>query len=201
MKVTPTQKTINEYPQVILASQSPRRRAILREHGIDPVTMPADIDEAVPEDMPPREVPMYLALKKALCIEANHPELAGALLIASDTIVLKDRILGKPADKAEAYAMIDAIRGTCHQVITGVALVEAGKQNKRVFCDVTEVYCKDLSHEEILAYISTDEPYDKAGGYAIQGIFGRHIHHIQGDYENVVGLPFSKMLEEITKMG
>ena len=195
-----TSRTLKDSPAVILASQSPRRLDILRAHGVEPRILPADIDETIPTGMDPREVPMFLALKKALYIETEHPELSGSLIIASDTIVYKDKILGKPANQAEAYAMIDAIRGTTHQVITGVALIEAGNENKRVFRDITEVYCNDVSHEEILAYVSTDEPYDKAGGYAIQGTFGEYIDHIEGDYENVVGLPYEHMVKEIERL-
>jgi septum formation protein len=193
-------RTIADFPRVVLASQSPRRQEILRNHGIDPCILPADITETIPTDMIPSEVPMFLALKKALSVETEHPELEGSLIIASDTIVLKDRILGKPENQSDAYAMIDAIRGTTHQVVTGVALVEAGMQNKRVFCDITTVYCNDLSHDEILTYINTDEPYDKAGGYAIQGTFGKYIDHIDGDYENVVGLPYEHMIKEIERL-
>jgi septum formation protein len=195
-----TSKTLNDFSEVILASQSPRRLDILRAHGTEPRILPADINETIPSGMDPREVPMFLALKKALYIENEHPELEGKLIIASDTIVFKEKILGKPSDPADAYAMIDAIRNTTHQVITGVALLEAGRQNMRVFRDVTEVFCNDLSHEEIQAYVSTDEPYDKAGGYAIQGTFGQYIDHIEGDYENVVGLPYDHMVKEIERL-
>lgn len=189
-----------KYDRIILASQSPRRIEIMREHGLDPEVMPADVDETLPEGIAMEDAVMYLSLKKALSIEAAHPELAGALIIAADTVVYKDEILGKPADRADACHMISAIKNTSHQVATGVALVVAGETPRRSFCNITNVFCRSYSDAEINAYIDTDEPYDKAGGYAIQGTFGRYIDHIEGDYENVVGLPFTQMMAEIEKL-
>lgn len=185
---------------IILASQSPRRIEILKRNGFDPLIMPADVDETLPEGIGMKDAVMYLAMKKALCIEAkitsdqNH---SGSLIIAADTVVYKNGIMGKPADITEARQMITAIRNTSHFVATGVALVIAGENRQRVFCDITEVFCKNYSDAEIEDYIATDEPYDKAGGYAIQGAFGKYIDHIDGDYDNVVGLPYKHMMSEI----
>ena len=144
---------------------------------------------------------MFLALKKALAAEklilGEKPELTGSLIIAADTIVYKDGIMGKPQDIDDARRMITAIRNTTHFVASGVALVVAGEPRRRSFCEITEVTCGDYDDSAIEAYIATDEPYDKAGGYAIQGTFGRYITHILGDYDNVVGLPCIRMLSEI----
>jgi len=172
----------------------------MREHGLDPEVVPANVDETLPEGIAMEDAVMYLSLKKALFVEAAHPELAGALIIAADTVVYKDEILGKPSDRAEACRMINAIKNTSHQVATGVALVVAGEPARRSFCNVTDVFCRSYSDADINAYIDTDEPYDKAGGYAIQGAFGKYIDHIEGDYENVVGLPFTQMMAEIEKL-
>ena len=187
--------------RIILASKSPRRIEILREHGFEPEVIPAHIEENLPEEISPEDAVMFLSLKKALWVEAAllaqdaGPE--DTLIIASDTIVYKDRIIGKPADREDAYAMLDAIRGDVHQVYSGVALIMAGQNRRRAFFERTDVFCKDISEEELLAYIDTPEPYDKAGGYAIQGTFGKYIDHIEGDYENVVGFPYPRFSEEL----
>ncbi len=119
------------------------------------------------------------------------------IIIAADTIVYKDEIMGKPADRAEAYKMLEKLQGSRHYVVTGCALLEAGTQNARVFAEVTEVFVNKLSSEDIEAYLDTEEPYDKAGAYAIQGIFAKHIDHIEGDYDNVVGFPWSRIEKEL----
>lgn len=189
-----------KYQAIVLASQSPRRIEIMNRHGLDPLVIPSDVDETLPDGIEVEDAVMYLSLKKALCIDADHPELSGNLIIAADTVVYKDKILGKPANKFDAYNMIKLINGTSHYVVTGVTLVIAGKPVKRSFCSTTEVFCRRLSQNAINSYIATDEPYDKAGGYAIQGDFGKYIDHINGDYENVVGLPFTQMMKEIQKL-
>ena len=101
--------------------------------------------------------------------------------------------MGKPADAEDAFRMLDSIRGTSHYVVTGVALTDTSTGICTVLSDITEVHCKDYTDEDILHYISTEEPYDKAGSYAIQGYFGKYIDHIEGDYENVVGLPYYRI--------
>ena len=101
--------------------------------------------------------------------------------------------MGKPEDAADAFRMLDKIRGTVHYVVTGVALIDTDTGSVNVLSDVTKVYCKAYTDDDILDYISREEPYDKAGSYAIQGYFGRYIDHIDGDYENVVGLPYYRI--------
>ena len=119
------------------------------------------------------------------------------VIIAADTIVYKEEIMGKPADRAEARKMLEKLQGSRHYVVTGCALLEAGAQNARVFAEVTEVFVNKLSPENIETYLDTEEPYDKAGAYAIQGIFAKHIDHIEGDYDNVVGFPWSRIEKEL----
>ena len=185
---------------VILASASPRRLEILKNHGIDPVVMPTDTDETLPDDAGMTEAVELLSERKARsCYDAvqSDPELFGKyanyVIIGSDTIVWKDEIMGKPADADDAFRMLDKIRGTHHYVVTGVALIDVKSGDTTVLSDITTVYCKDYSDEDIRDYIATGEPFDKAGSYAIQGYFGRHIDHIDGDYENVVGLPYHRI--------
>ena len=213
--------------KIILASKSPRRLEILRKHGIEPIVMPADTDESLPSDIGMEDAVKLLALRKArACYESlkaraeysncsgqsdgsersgNSGQLEGSDLsefkdskiVGSDTIVFTDEILGKPKDRSDAYKMLSAISGTHHYVSTGVAVIDFNTGKEQVCSDVTLVHVAELSPDEINAYLDTDEPYDKAGSYAIQGIFGKYIKQIEGDYENVVGLPFHVLKEMI----
>ena len=181
---------------IILASKSPRRIEILKKHGVDAIIMPTETDETLPENLGMREAVETLALRKSRgCYDTirNNPDYKGCVIIGADTIVWKDEIMGKPIDAADAFRMLDKIRGTVHYVVTGVALIDTDTGRETVLSDVTEVHCVNYSDEDIYNYISQDEPYDKAGSYAIQGYFGRYIDHIEGDYENVVGLPFFRI--------
>lgn len=202
--MTMTSNTSNDNqakaPELILASGSPRRAALLQKRGISFQVIPSGAEESLPKQIPGRDAVMYLSLKKALWVEANHPELAGQIILAADTVVYTNRILGKPSGLEEARDMITEIRNGSHWVYTGVTLLTAGEPNRRCFCDGTQVFVKDFSDEELQAYINSSEPYDKAGGYAIQGAFGTYIHHIEGDYENVVGLPTNRVLEELERL-
>ena len=188
--------------KIILASQSPRRLEILNKHGIEPIVMPADIDETLPDDISCEDAVEKLADKKAMAVYEqvkSDPEYADAVIIGSDTIVYKDKIMGKPVDAEDAFSMLSSIRNTKHYVATGVAIIEVQTGKETVLCDLTTVYCKDYSDEEIWAYIESAKPFDKAGSYAIQGEFSKFIDHIDGDYENVVGLPFHRIETLIKK--
>lgn len=181
--------------KIVLASSSQRRIEMMKKHGFDPIIKPADIDETLPEGIGKRDAVMFLALKKALSIEPDVEK--GSIIIAADTVVYKDGIMGKPRDRDDAFDMLARLRGSSHFVATGVALVAAGENKKKVFCDVTEVFCKNYTDEEIDEYLNTDEPYDKAGAYAIQGIFGKHIDHYEGSFNNVVGFPWEMIEKEL----
>jgi septum formation protein len=186
--------------RIILASASPRRLEIMHRHGIDPVVMPQDTDESLPEGIGMTEAVEMLASAKArACYDAvkDDPAYDGYVIVGSDTIVWKDEIMGKPADKADAFRMLDKIRGTHHYVVTGVCLIDKSTGSESLLSDVTTVHCVNYSDEDIEDYISREEPYDKAGSYAIQGYFGGYIDHIDGDYENVVGLPFYRIEEAL----
>lgn len=186
----------------ILASGSPRRIEMMKKHGISPVVHPAEIDENIPPEHGMCQTVMFLALKKAKAVEAEYLASGGKapIIIAADTIVYKDEIMGKPEDREDAFRMISSLRNDVHFVVTGCALVEAGMQNARVFAEITKVFVKDFSDEELNAYLDTDEPYDKAGAYAIQGIFSEHIDHIEGEYDNVVGFPWERIEKELAKL-
>ncbi len=192
--------------KIILASASPRRREILEKHGIDPIVIPTDADEFLREGIGMTDAVKILAERKARsCYTSirHNPDLLnkyqGHVIIGSDTIVFKDEIMGKPVDEADAFRMLDSIRGTSHYVVTGVCLIDVDSGDSAVISDTTTVWCKDYSDEDIYDYISREEPYDKAGSYAIQGYFGRYIDHIDGDYENVVGLPYHRIKDSLAK--
>lgn len=184
---------------LILASASPHRKELLEKEGYSLIILPADVDERLPEGISPEDAVKYLAEKKAdACakyILKEKPGLAGLTIIAADTIVYKEEIMGKPADRQDARRMLHTIRGTFHYVATGVAVMLSASGRKEIFCDLTKVYCRDISDSEIEAYLDTDEPYDKAGAYAIQGIFGKYIEKFEGRYDTVVGLPVQPIIE------
>ena len=173
---------------IILASSSPRRIEMMHKHGYDPIIMPADIDETLPKNISAKDAVMFLALKKALYVEQKAAP--GSIIIAADTVVYKDGILGKPENRSDAARMLRKIKNTSHQVATGVAILIASESTRNVFYDITEVFCKDFNDDELSAYLDTDEPYDKAGAYAIQGIFAKHIDHWNGSFNTVVGFPW-----------
>lgn len=198
--------------RIILASASPRRIEILKMHGIKAEVMPADVDESLPEGTEPRIACMYNALKKALYIEniimnesvdvsSGHKEQPDALIIAADTIVYDGRILGKPADDEDAFRTLSELRARTHQVMTGTAVVDAGRLDRRVFCEITSVSFDDYSDDEIRTYIATGEPADKAGSYAIQGLWSSHVTDTEGDYFNVIGLPWERLRRELVSLG
>ncbi|MDI9494409.1 MAG: Maf family protein [Bacillota bacterium] len=186
--------------KIILASSSPRRIEMMKKNGINPIIIPPRIEEDLPSNMDPKEAVMQLALKKARYVEAairsEYTE-EPAFIIGADTVVFLDRIIGKPKDRWEAYNILNHLRGKEHFVATGFAILKAGSGEERVFCEVTDVRFKNYTDEEIHAYIDTDEPYDKAGGYAIQGAWGDKIEYIRGDYDNVVGFPWTRIKREL----
>ena len=192
--------------KIVLASGSPRRIEMMRAHGIQPIVMPAHIEENLPQIHGMCETVMFLALKKAQDVAgqlASMPDNPGkgSIIIAADTIVYKDgEIMGKPADRKDAYRMLDKLKNDYHYVVTGVAMLACGRQLTRVFAEVTKVYFTDYSDRELNLYLDTDEAYDKAGAYAIQGYFSRYTDHIEGSYENVIGFPWERIEKEILKL-
>lgn len=145
----------------------------------------ADIDETPLRGEAPRDYVLRMAEEKACAVTASDSE---TILAADTTVVLGDEILGKPADAADATRMLTALAGQCHEVLTGVCVMRAGK---RIALDLaaTSVWFRPMSASEIAEYVSSGEPMDKAGAYAIQGIASRWIEKIDGSYSNVVGLP------------
>ncbi|MBR3835642.1 MAG: septum formation inhibitor Maf [Clostridia bacterium] len=178
---------------IILASASPRRKELLTLAGVDFTVKAADVEEVIPENASPDEVVMSLALQKAQAVSKDN---ADCIVIGSDTVVALDGvILGKPKDEENAREMLIALSGRSHTVYTGVAIIHGEKTKS--FCEATEVVFNELSQEEILNYIATKEPMDKAGAYGIQGKGCVLVEKIVGDYFNVVGLPVSRLYKEL----
>ena len=174
--------------RLILASQSPRRQQLLQLLRVTFTVCPADIDEGMDPKKPPQAEVARVSKLKA---EATARE-PGDVVIAADTIVvLQDRVLGKPADKAEAVSMLRDLSGRDHQVMTGITVL----RNDRAIThtEITDVHFRPLTQEEILRYVETGEPMDKAGAYGIQGFAAPFVEGIRGDYFNVVGLPVCKL--------
>lgn len=178
---------------IILASASPRRSELMTLAGFEFDVICADIDELVSENALPQEVVMSLALQKAQAVAKDHGKSA---VIGSDTVVALDgKILGKPHSEKEAVEMLRSLSGRTHKVYTGVAIVCGDKVTS--FFDETEVEFYPLTDEEILDYVATGEPMDKAGAYGIQGRGAVLVKRINGDYFNVMGLPISKVYREL----
>jgi septum formation protein len=203
---------------LVLASASPRRQELLRNAGILFAVEPADIDEAPRAGESPRECAERLAREKVLVISDTRPS---DYVLGADTVVaVDDIILGKPVDVVDAARMLRMLSGRTHQVITGVCLAgpAPGAKNPtssakiaapsttvnrilKVASETTFVTVRELSDDEIRDYIATGEPMDKAGAYAIQGMAARWIPNIKGDYNNVVGLPVTLVLDLLRDQG
>lgn len=179
--------------KIILASNSPRRKEILTNVGIDFTVMGSDIDEVVREGESPESVVMALAFEKAIDIASRVED--NSIIVAADTIVYKNTILGKPSDDKDAYKMIKSLSGSSHEVYTGFTILRANTNLKITDYVKTSVVFKELDDETINRYIETKEPMGKAGAYAIQGYGSTLIESIVGDYFNVVGLPISRVSE------
>lgn len=181
---------------LVLASKSPRRKELLLQAGYKLQIRASDVDEEVTETEPKEKV-LAIAKKKGVDVfnKVNNNE---AVILSADTIVvINGEILGKPKDKDDARRMISLLQGTTHQVYTAVYI--CGSEGEDSFVEKTDVSIVEMSEEEIERYISTEEPYDKAGGYAIQGMFSQYIETINGDYYNVMGLPVSKVKKALSR--
>jgi septum formation protein len=183
---------------VILASNSPRRRQLLALTGLEFRVLPADVDETPLEGEPAAEYVQRLAASKARAVSAQvDPD---ALVIAADTTVVDgNQILGKPVDDDDASRMLRQLCGRSHQVYTAVALLQNGKL--LVECCGTAVPMREYSEAELQAYIDSGDPLDKAGAYAIQHLGFHPVEALQGCYANVVGLPLCHLLRALWKLG
>ena len=182
--------------RTILASASPRRRELIKLIDENAIFLSADIDESVPKDIEIESAPEFLACKKAYSISKEHKN---DLVIGCDTAVFIDtKMLNKPRDKQDAFNMLSLLSGRTHKVITGCCIINNGKSLS--FSCTSYVKFFDLSEKEILDYIETGEPMDKAGAYGIQGKGSLIVEKIDGDYFNIVGLPVSLLNRYINRL-
>lgn len=186
---------------IILASASPRRKELLEQIGVEFLIQPAVGEEKITKEIP-SEVVTELALQKAREVAKDKEE--PALIIGADTVVAyENQILGKPKDETDAFRMISMLQGKAHEVYTGVALLylNGGNMKELVFAEKTKVFVHAMTTQQIKSYIATKEPMDKAGAYGIQGKFAAFVEKIEGDYNNVVGLPVGRIYQKMLELG
>lgn len=184
---------------IILASNSPRRKGLLHQVGIEFTADPSDVDERQLPGESPEEYAVRVATDKA---KAAAEKAGDGVIIAADTIVvLEDRVLGKPSDAQEAESMLQMLSGRMHHVITGLVVLDA--ESKRMLSRTadTKVWFRKLAADEIRSYVASGEPLDKAGAYGIQGAGALLVERIEGCYFNVVGLPISILSGMLADIG
>jgi septum formation protein len=184
--------------RLILASVSPRRIELLRLAGIDFTVMPSGIDESSRPGETPREHVLRLSEEKALAVAGTHP---GCRVLGADTIVVvAGEILGKPGSAAEARAMLEKLSGREHEVFTGFSIAGPGKGLPLRRVVESKVLFREITDGEMDWYTGTEEPYDKAGAYAVQGVAAVFIREIHGSYTNVMGLPLCEVVEALREI-
>lgn len=190
----------NRKLKVVLASQSPRRKELLAKAGFDFEIVTSDVEENTLETAPDKIVMELSRIKAEDVLNKVKTDGEKLIVIGADTVVSKNgQIMGKPKTKEEAFEMIDSIQGDIHQVFTGVTIYfyDGENINKKSFAEKTDVVVFPMKKEEIEAYIATGDSMDKAGAYGIQGAFGVFVEKINGDYNNVVGLPVARLYHEL----
>ena len=184
--------------KIILASASPRRRELLTQIGISFTIQKAEKEETVTTSVPSEAV-KELALQKAREVAEKYP---ADVVIGADTIVAANgQILGKPKDAEDAIQMLRMLQGGSHEVITGVAILLNNDEKLINFAETTRVHVFPMTEEQICSYVESGEPMDRAGSYGIQGTFAAYISGIEGDYNNVVGLPVGRLYQEVLSAG
>ena len=185
---------------IILASQSPRRREILKMLGVDFKVVVKDTDETFPPELQGGAIPEHIAVLKASAFDSDLQSMPdNTIIIASDTIVYIDnKVIGKPKGREDAIEMLKTLSGRCHQVLTGVCIKT--KDRQRSFFAESKVWFRELSDDEIIYYVDNYRPFDKAGAYAVQEWIGAAaIAKIEGSYYNVMGLPSQMLYNELLK--
>lgn len=184
-----------------MASASPRRKALLQQIGLDFICRAAEIEEKNFPPGQPSQIVTYLAQKKAEAVSRSIQD-RQAIVIAADTIVVfEGKILNKPVNDADAYAMLSLLNGVRHEVYTGICVVDLKSNLQHIDCERTYVYFRSLQDREIKAYIACGEGRDKAGAYGIQGIGALLVEKIDGSFSNVVGLPLNKLYSLLKNCG
>jgi septum formation protein len=198
-----TEKIDTSTMKLILASASPRRAEILRNAGFTFEIFPADVDETILADEAAEDYVRRLAEEKSrAALERLRSNAVGAIAIGADTtVVAAGKILGKPADEEDARRMLRLLSGQTHRVLTGIAVIRSTDGRAASHVETTRVTFARLSESEIEEYLASREPFDKAGGYGIQGIGGRYVTRIEGCYFNVMGLPLSSLWTMLRGLG
>lgn len=185
--------------QLILASQSPRRKELLGRMGLDFEVVPSEFDERLDDSRSPQDVAMELALGKAREVADKYPE---AIVIGADTIVYySGRQLGKPTDEADAVAMLSALSGHSHEVCTGVTVLCRAARIENVAVDTAHVRMRKVAQSEIEAYVAAGEPMDKAGGYGIQAGGKFLVESVDGNVDTIIGLPTKLLADMLHEIG
>ncbi len=185
-------------PSLILASASPRRAQLLQSAGLEFVVIPAQVTELEPDHLTPHECVQINAYRKARSVAKQHPD---AVVLGADTEVSLDRrVFGKPANIEEAQAMLAALQGRTHEVVSGVCLLHLRAHWQRLFVVSTLVTFRPLNAEQIRDYLARTKPLDKAGAYAIQEEGHLIVEDLDGSFTNVVGLPMARLLAELTPL-
>lgn len=184
--------------KIILASASPRRKELLEQIGVKFTVIKAEGEEILTTDLPVEAV-KELSEQKAREVASRSD---GTIVIGADTVVaVQGQILGKPKDEKDAVRMLKLLQGSSHEVITGVTVILKERQQTICFAEVTKVQVFPMTEEQILTYVKSKEPMDKAGAYGIQGKFAAYVSGIEGDYNNVVGLPVGRLYQELLSAG
>ncbi|OGK14041.1 septum formation protein Maf [Candidatus Roizmanbacteria bacterium RIFCSPLOWO2_02_FULL_37_19] len=185
--------------RIILASQSPRRKKLLKQIGLPFSVDPSTYDEIIDKKMTPEELAVYLSRKKAEDVARRYKN---ALIVGADTfVVFHNEIIGKPQDKTHAFEILKKFSGKTHMIISGITVINTKTGKMISETEQTRVTFRVLSDAEIKAYVQTGEPLDKAGAYGIQERGAKFVKKIEGDYFNVVGLPISKLIYILQQFG
>ncbi|WP_195576359.1 Maf family protein [Paenibacillus sp. 1001270B_150601_E10] len=197
------QRNAQELPLLVLASSSPRRQELIHRLGLPVEIETSDVEERVEADWTPAQTVEQLARKKAEAVVAERQtRQVQGLVIGADTIVaLEEQILGKPTDETDALRMLKMLQGRAHDVYTGIACMDMNSGNVLVRHRRTRVWMRQRTDEQLLSYIATGEPLDKAGAYGIQGRGSTLVERIDGCYFNVVGLSVSLLAEMLESFG
>ena len=186
---------LEHFPKIVLASASPRRANLLKQIGLEFQICPSRVDESAITDTSPDSAVQELALTKAKAVAGNH---MNGLVIGADTVVvINRRVIGKPEHAAHAVDILTQLSGVCHEVMTGVALVDLERRREVVWQEKTVVQFRKLHRREILTYVNSGEAVDKAGAYGVQGRAAAFVERIEGCYFNVVGLPLASLVERL----
>lgn len=191
---------MRQHRALLLASASPRRAELLTQIGVKFTVKPTDLDESAFANESPETMVIRLAGEKANAAALGDGKKLDGVILASDTVVVLDnKALGKPKDLADAVAMLMALSGRSHQVMTAVSVLDSARQ--KTICVTTEVHFANLTASQIESYWATNEPVDKAGAYGIQGIGGQFVKSIKGSYSAVVGLPLYETVQLLQEFG